>query len=127
MRGDGRLYRGSKAVCGGVCSGIAAYFGADSLVVRILTVMLAIVTCGFALVVYVLLWMILPRVRVRNEPYDVTPAEAHSETYGVFDPEKVSDAKEARVAAAAQARTNLRSHFVGVGHLPPEPPKTHMR
>lgn len=122
MNADRRLYRGNGAVAGGVCAGIAAYFGADSIVVRILAVMLAIVTCGFAVLVYVLLWIALPRMPRRSEPYDITPDEAHSDAYGSFNPARLADANDSRFATAAVARAMERGSYKGVGHLPPEPP-----
>jgi len=46
---------------GGVCSGIASEYGWDPTIVRLLTVILALVTGFFPfLVVYVILWIIMP-------------------------------------------------------------------
>lgn len=84
--------------------------------------MLALVTCGFAVLVYALLWRLLPLGHKRFEPYDVTPQAAHSDAYGSFDPALLTDANDSRTAAAAAARMISRSPYKGVGHLPPEPP-----
>jgi phage shock protein PspC (stress-responsive transcriptional regulator) len=51
-----RLYRDeSNKILGGVCAGIANYFGIDALIVRIL-----FVVSGVGLLVYILLWAFVP-------------------------------------------------------------------
>lgn len=45
---------------GGVCSGIAHYFGIDPTIVRVLTILVAVPTMGTAILVYVALWIIMP-------------------------------------------------------------------
>ena len=55
-----RLFRDENdKVIGGVCSGLANYFGIDVVVVRIIFVILAI-SFGFGLVTYLVLWVALP-------------------------------------------------------------------
>ena len=55
-----RLFRDENdKVIGGVCSGLANYFGIDVVVVRIIFVVLAI-SFGFGLVTYLVLWVALP-------------------------------------------------------------------
>jgi phage shock protein PspC (stress-responsive transcriptional regulator) len=44
---------------GGVCSGLAAYFGLDPTLVRIVFVLLALGT-GFGVFLYLLLWIVVP-------------------------------------------------------------------
>ena len=58
-----RLYRSSRdAMLGGVAGGMADYFNLDPTLIRLLLVLLAVVTGGFpALLVYVILWVIMPR------------------------------------------------------------------
>ena len=46
---------------GGVCGGIAEYFGADANLVRLPTVIAAFVTGGTAILVYLAAWMIMPQ------------------------------------------------------------------
>jgi len=51
-----RLYRDENSkILGGVCSGIAAYFGIDPVIVRIL-----FIVSGIGLLAYILLWMFVP-------------------------------------------------------------------
>lgn len=75
-----RLFRNpEEEVIGGVCSGIAAYFGiADPIWVRIVFVLLAF-TGGFAIPAYLILWAIIPkaetagdRLAMRGEPINVS-------------------------------------------------------
>ena len=55
-----RLFLDSdNAEVGGVAAGLAAYFDIDVVVVRILFVILAFVTSGFAVLVYLILWAVL--------------------------------------------------------------------
>lgn len=63
IRDDGvkRIYRsGENRVLGGVCGGIAEYFGVDPVLVRLVWVF-AIFAFGSGLLLYLLAWMIIPR------------------------------------------------------------------
>jgi len=57
----GALRRGSDRIIGGVCSGLAAYFGIDPLLVRIAFVILAIVPpgIGIGVILYLVLWFLM--------------------------------------------------------------------
>jgi phage shock protein PspC (stress-responsive transcriptional regulator) len=48
-------------VLGGVCSGIAQYAKMNPPLVRALTVLFILVTGGFAILLYILLWATLPK------------------------------------------------------------------
>lgn len=66
-----RLMRSrSDAWLGGVCGGIAARFGWDSTLVRVLFV-LSFLLPGPQLLLYVALWLVIPREPVPTTP--VTP------------------------------------------------------
>ncbi|MEJ7588279.1 MAG: PspC domain-containing protein [Ferruginibacter sp.] len=55
-----RLYRDENdKVIGGVCSGLANYFGMDVVIVRIIFVVLAI-SFGVGLIPYLILWIVVP-------------------------------------------------------------------
>ena len=45
---------------GGVCAGVAAYLGVDVTLVRVLTVVGTVLGFGSILVVYLVLWAVLP-------------------------------------------------------------------
>ena len=58
-----RLVRDPHAMLGGVASGVAAYFGMDKAIVRVLFVIGALVT-GVGLLLYPLAWIIIPKATV---------------------------------------------------------------
>ena len=51
----------SNKVFGGVCAGIGAKLGLAPNLVRVLTVLAGLVSGGFVLVLYLLLWVSLPK------------------------------------------------------------------
>ena len=64
-----RLCRSSKdAVIGGVCGGLAEYLGFDSVLVRLAFIFFAVFN-GFGIVLYLVLWIVLPeQERVGEAP-----------------------------------------------------------
>jgi phage shock protein C len=50
----------------GVCGGLANYFGIDPTIVRILFVIFALMSFGFGLVLYVILFLIMPEERLAH-------------------------------------------------------------
>ena len=113
MVGAKTLYRSRGAVLGGVCAGLAEYFALDTVIVRVLTVALAVVTAGFAAVVYVALWLILPQAPQHDSVVDVAPESVHSEARGC--------AVDAR--AATRPASVSPGAPSGIGHIPPTPPR----
>lgn len=60
-----RFYRSrTDRKLGGVCGGIANYFGIDPTIVRLLTVLL--ILTGLSILVYIIMWIVIP-----EEPYVV--------------------------------------------------------
>lgn len=63
-----RLFRSrTDRKLGGVCAGIASYFGIDPTVVRLATVLLTLT--GMSIIIYIVLWIVIP-----EEPYVVKNA-----------------------------------------------------
>ena len=122
MDGERQLFRSRDALAGGVCAGIADYFGVDPIVVRILTVILSLATSGLAAIAYLVLWMMLPKAPERPAPYEVTPQHVHSDTYGTIDCDRARSASETAAASAASTHPPMYGAYRGVGHVPPEPP-----
>ncbi len=95
-----RLYRNpDDAVIGGVCSGIAAYFGIDPTIVRLLFG-LSVFVGGFGAVLYLILLIITPeaktpaeKLRMRGEP--VTLAQIEATVREQLKPETVARSKSA--------------------------------
>jgi len=57
---DKKLYRSREKMIGGVCGGVADFFGMDRSVVRIIFALLLLAgTLGFWL--YLLMWIIVPQ------------------------------------------------------------------
>lgn len=61
-----RLYRSTDRIIAGVCGGIAEYFGLDTSMIRIVTLIL-ILFGGISLWVYILLWIIIPQAPDRHQ------------------------------------------------------------
>ena len=55
-----KLIRSNDRVLAGVCGGLAEYFGIDSLIVRIVFVILFF-GYGCGLLAYILLWLLAPK------------------------------------------------------------------
>lgn len=56
-----KLYRSrTDAMIGGVCGGLANYLGIDSTLVRLFFILLALGT-GFGVLIYFILWIVIPR------------------------------------------------------------------
>ena len=68
-----------SAMIGGVCAGIADYFGVDPTWIRLLAVLL-IFASGFGLVAYVIGWVVIPRgaLTQSNNASTTLPAESVS-------------------------------------------------
>src|SRR2546421_12070338 len=102
----GVLRRGSDRILGGLCSGLAAYFGVDVLLVRVVFVILALTPPGIGIILYLVLWFLM-------EPPQGTP---HSATRNVGD----------RLRAMSQEiREDFRTGFFrsqAGGPTPPPPP-----
>ncbi len=55
-----RLYRTNDGMIAGVCAGLAEFFGLDTSLVRLATVLM-VLFAGLSIWVYIILWIILPR------------------------------------------------------------------
>lgn len=55
-----RLSRSNNKMIGGVCAGIAAYLGLDPTIVRIVWVLM-LFFAGFGILLYLILWIIMPK------------------------------------------------------------------
>lgn len=72
-RGQGyrRIYRDpDNRVLGGVAAGLAAYFNVDPLIFRILFV-LFLIAGGSGLLVYIILWIVIPEARTRAQKMEM--------------------------------------------------------
>jgi phage shock protein PspC (stress-responsive transcriptional regulator) len=63
-----RLFRNtSNAMIAGVASGLAEYFGVDVLLIRILFIVAVLVTFGWGILLYIVLWLLVPEAKTPSE------------------------------------------------------------
>ncbi len=56
-----RLYRsGKEKILGGVCGGMAEYFGVDPVIVRLLWIA-ACLLWGVGILLYIIAWIVIPK------------------------------------------------------------------
>ncbi|MBP3252301.1 MAG: PspC domain-containing protein [Prevotella sp.] len=55
-----KLYRSNDRVLGGVCAGLAEYFDFDPTLVRIAYAFLAVCTVFPGLILYIIMWIVMP-------------------------------------------------------------------
>ena len=61
MSGVKKLYRSvANRWLGGVCGGIGEYFNVDPTVVRVLYIIGTFLSMGFGLLLYLILWIVIP-------------------------------------------------------------------
>lgn len=67
-----RLYKTKDgASLGGVCKGISEVYDVDVSIVRILTVVITIFITGFPLIIYLIMYLVLPdKSEVQTDPKD---------------------------------------------------------
>lgn len=67
-----RLYRDpDNAVIGGVAAGLSAYFNVDLLLIRILFVVLILAGAGFPFILYIVLWIAVPKAVTAAEKLEM--------------------------------------------------------
>lgn len=70
-RGYRRMYRNpDERIIGGVCSGLAAYFAIDTIIIRILFVILAFFG-GLGIIIYLILYLVLPEARTTAQKIEM--------------------------------------------------------
>ena len=71
-----RLYRDADSrVLGGVCSGMAAYFNIDVVILRIIFVLLFFLS-GTGFLIYIVLWVVVPRAKTTAQKLEMKGKEA---------------------------------------------------
>ncbi|MDF1542096.1 MAG: PspC domain-containing protein [Anaerosomatales bacterium] len=115
---DKTLYRSrDDRMAGGVCAGIADYFDLDPTVVRMLTVLAALLSSGGAIIAYIVLWAVVPEepgVAGEGAPMSEEVPSARSSDQPPPPPTRPSTAPPAQ---PAPARVEVAPP------LPPVPPK----
>jgi len=89
-----RLFRDTdESVIGGVCSGIAHYFGTDPIWVR-LAFGLALIVGGTGVFAYILLWIVIPPARTTSEKLSMKGEPVNIESIGKTIEEEISNLSE---------------------------------
>jgi phage shock protein PspC (stress-responsive transcriptional regulator) len=72
QRASRRLYRDpDNAVLGGVSSGLSAYFNLDVILIRVLFVVLTLIGVGTPILLYIILWIAVPRAQTSAEKLEM--------------------------------------------------------
>lgn len=72
-----RLYRdGDNRVIGGVCSGLGAYFNIDMVILRVIFVVLFFLGVGASLLIYIILWIVVPKAKTTAQRLEMRGKEA---------------------------------------------------
>ncbi len=90
-----RMYRDpDHRVLGGVCSGMGAYFNIDPVVLRIIFFILFWISAGIALLVYIMLWIAVPKAKTTAEKLEMRGQEATVSNIEKSIREEVREVKE---------------------------------
>ena len=102
-----RLYRSRRdSILGGVAGGVADYFDMDPSIVRVVWAVLALVTGGIFLVLYIVMWIIVP-----EGPSAATVARATTpDAQAPAEPGSEPPAADWSVAAAQPVDWQTREH-----------------
>lgn len=106
-RMDGRKLTRSESDkrLGGVCGGIAEYFGVDPLLVRIGFVVLALVSFGLGVLLYLVLWIALPQA----EPGAASPVRYGRASAAV----RIAEERYARGEISSEELHQIRADLTG--------------
>lgn len=90
-----RLYRDpEQGILGGVCSGLAVYFNMDLAILRIITVVLALVTSGAVVLAYLILWIAVPKAVNTTQRLEMRGQEVTVKNIEKFIKDEVNSVKE---------------------------------
>ena len=90
-----KLYRDpEQTVLAGVCGGLAAYFNMDPVVIRLIVVLLALVTSGAGILVYILLWIVVPKAVTTTQRLEMKGEEVTVKNIERFLKDEMNAVKE---------------------------------
>ena len=82
---------------GGVCSGIAAYFGWDTLPVRLIFFILIFVSVGWSILFYLILWLLMPAALTASQKLEMRGEAVTLENIGKTVSETIASVKTSEV------------------------------
>jgi len=101
-----KLYRSkTDKIFAGVCGGLADYFDIDATIIRLLFILI-VAFGGSGLIVYVLLWLIMPKSS--NEPAIITEEKVKEVAQEIKD--KAEEFRENIKQEEPQHKTHSRNH-----------------
>ena len=117
-----RLYRDPEnAVIGGVAAGLSAYFNIDPVVLRILFVVLILVGWGFPVIIYLVLWIAVPKaetaaqkLEMRGEKVNVSNLEKKIREEYEDVKENINKARKSDAGRKAEDFFTRFFHIIGV-------------
>ncbi|HZL09491.1 MAG TPA: PspC domain-containing protein [Prolixibacteraceae bacterium] len=90
-----RMYRDiENRVLGGVCSGMSAYFNIDPVFLRILFVLLVFIGVGISAIVYLILWIVVPKAQTTAQRLEMRGEEATISNIRKTIQEEVTEVKK---------------------------------
>lgn len=93
-----KLYRNpDDVIIAGVCSGLASYFGIDTVLVRIIFV--ALIFSGFGVMLYIALWLIIPIAKTGAQKLEMSGSPVTLETISSAVNERFEDIKNNKSSA----------------------------
>ncbi|MCB0402605.1 MAG: PspC domain-containing protein [Flavobacteriales bacterium] len=116
--GEKKFFRNpDERVLGGVCSGIAAYFGFDTIWMRLFFVMTTLFM-GFGPAIYIILWIVIPeaktasdKLQMKGEPINIDNIGKKVEEEADKVNEKLKNINTSKVGHA------LEQFFAGLGNV----------
>ncbi len=90
-----RMYRDNEnRVLGGVCSGMGAYFNFDPVFLRILFVVLLFVGVGISAILYLILWVVVPKAHTTAQRLEMRGEDATISNIKKTIQEEVSEVRD---------------------------------
>ena len=90
-----KLYRDpDDRVLGGVCSGLGAYFNIDPVIIRLIFVLLIFLGAGSSLIVYLILWIVVPKASNSAQRLEMRGEEVNINNISKNIKEEIQDVKE---------------------------------
>ncbi len=118
-----KLYRDyDNKFIAGVCAGLAQYFGVDSLWVRLLAIIIVFAGVGSPILVYFILWVIIPKATTTSEKLAMAGKPANISNIEKKIKEGLDDVQESLQdvnfeQVGQKAKSGASSFFDSIGHI----------
>ncbi len=119
-RNKGRkLYRDpDDRVLGGVCSGLGAFFDFDPIIIRLIFVLLVFLGAGSSIIVYLILWIVVPRAMNTAQRLEMKGEEVNINNISKTIKDEIQDVKDNyHNFRASKSYTRGRENIEEVGNV----------